>query len=992
VICQFFLLLSLSTRSQQLVENVSEFEETSQSVDASFMDVQSESPEDTTLFLSQSEMDPGVEITSENELLGRPGREEEKKQTLFLVKKLKNVTKDAGGSLKLRCEARGDPRVTNFKWYKNGVGVIIEKGRVRIKSNLKETPQWTQLKINVLETLDTAFYKCEASNERETVDSTAVVRVNLGSYGTLPGSFPPPETHFPGGINGLPTNIEFEGRAPDFHTGLNSVSGQRGAQGNQLSDSLLKNLEKGNPNLKPNENSGFCQKYAGNVCAKYIGDNFIFVSEGLTQEHIEQKLQGVFTVITASPDLSKDCAEYALPTICLSTFAICDRTTQKPKKICRDECEILENDVCQSELAIAKRHPLLGHQMVLPDCEELPPIGTRESEHCVKLGFPLAKQLIKPDTCYKGNGKDYRGTESKTKSGFTCIPWSHQQELKPVQHLELIGGHNYCRNPDGEQQMSEPWCFTNDDVTKREVCGLSKCSLFNLWLYIAVPAVSLIAIFGLTIGLCCMRRSNKPAKPLIVPTGSTRGFISQQQQPSNTLSHNGHMEMNPLMPGPVQGRPNKTRAREFPLSSIRFLQELGEGAFGKVYKGELGGIVNGCSALVAIKTLKPGANQKTRQDFVRESELMTDLRHPNIVCLLGVCLQEEPQCMVFEHMSHGDLHEFLICHSPKSDTSQESDESMDQGRVLEQVDMANIAIQIAAGMEYLSSHHYVHRDLAARNCLVGDNLTVKISDFGLSRDIYSADYYRVQTKSLLPVRWMPPESILYGKFTTESDVWAFGVVLWEIYSYGLQPYYGYANSEVIEMIRSRQLLPCPEDCPSRMYAFMVECWHEIPNRRPNFTEIHQRLRQWEGMNPPNQGYQPSTTSHSMGNQSQQSGSNHSSTGPSNNTGSTNLSQNAQMMGHYQQRYAYQGPAPGHYPSPVRTIPGQHYGQQMAGMAQVANGHNGMPQNILIGAYGNQGTHMYPNMGVQQQFQQQFQPGTNSQSNCGTPSIASLQMV
>ena len=113
--------------------------------------------------------------------------------------------------------------------------------------------------------------------------------------------------------------------------------------------------------------------------------------------------------------------------------------------------------------------------------------------------------------------------------------------------------------------------------------------------------------------------------------------------------------------------------------------------------------------------------------------------------------------MVFEHMAHGDLHEFLISHSPKSDCSIDSDMDM---RVLTQSEMSFIAIQIAAGMEYLSSHHYVHRDLAARNTLVGENLTVKISDFGLSRDIYSADYYRVQSKSLLPVRWVDMSPLL----------------------------------------------------------------------------------------------------------------------------------------------------------------------------------------------------------------------------------------
>lgn len=183
--------------------------------------------------------------------------------------------------------------------------------------------------------------------------------------------------------------------------------------------------------------------------------------------------------------------------------------------------------------------------------------------------------------------------------------------------------------------------------------------------------------------------------------------------------------------------------------------------------------------------MKENASAKTQADFKREIDLISDLKHDNIVCILGVVLKEEPLCMLFEYMTQGDLHEFLIANSP-NETSKISTSSSSSSNTLSQLQFLHISLQICDGMEYLASHHYVHRDLAARNCLVGENLTVKISDFGLSRDIYSSDYYRVQSKSLLPVRWMPSESILYGKFTTESDVWSFGVVLWEIYSYGLQ--------------------------------------------------------------------------------------------------------------------------------------------------------------------------------------------------------------
>ena len=616
---------------------------------------------------------------------------------------------------------------------------------------------------------------------------------------------------------------------------------------------------------------------------------------------------------------------------------------------------------------------MLGRQMVLPVCEELPAVGSPETANCFRIGMPQVNQLIMPHTCYSNTGKEYRGTFSTTASGFSCLPWNRKSNLKASDFVELVGGHNYCRNPsitemDG-QEMAEPWCYSSKDPTLREVCGVQRCSNFNLYLYVAVPAVIALAILGLCIGLCCMRQNRKGSKSgkAAATSAASIGSSGMVPEAQRMIPHYqqsiqaGNVELNSLLPHSVTGATSVTpqpqqlpvtarpRAREFPLSCLRFIEELGEGAFGKVYKGECFGvgIGSGC-ALVAIKTLKPGASPKTKNDFQREAELMVELRHPNIVCLIGVSFQEDPQCMIFEHMAHGDLHEFLTAHSPNIDSDMSEPSVDDQSNVLKPMDMSFIAIQIAAGMEYLGSHHYVHRDLAARNCLVGENLTVKISDFGLSRDIYSADYYRVQSKSLLPVRWMPPESILYGKFTTESDVWSFGVVLWEIYSYGLQPYYGYSNQEVIEMIRSRQLLPCPEDCPSRIYAFMVECWHEVPGRRPSFSEIHSRLRHWEGYSSSTGGgYQhtASTTSHShshsMCNQSQHSGSHHSSTGPSNNTGSTNLSQAMMMQQH------------------GGVSPFMH-GQ----LVQMGGGPNGgQPHTVLIGGYGQMP--MYSNTGMSQ---------------------------
>jgi len=868
--------------------------------------------------------------------------------SLQMIKALSNTTKESGDSIKLRCEVTGDPPPNRFRWYKNEAPVLEEKGRVVIRKYRTGTQtHGSRLRISDVDTHDTGYYKCEASNGVDRIESQGIVIVRMSS--TVGQSVPVPavsnfQPSFPAFGAGVPVSLpglpkDFVPKDPklllpkdfqpnkEFHPKI----GDDDDYGDDLDNSdsyppipgTLPRTKAGYGQLPMD---GFCQVYRGATCSKFLANKTIFVQSTLTQGIVEEKLAAAFTVIAHSGDLSQSCAEFAVPSLCHAAFPLCDDQSGKPvpKQLCRDECEVLENDVCRLEYAIAKQHPLIGEQVMLPHCEKLPPIGSKGSETCFRIGIPHMERIFEEQSCYNEDGRDYRGVASRTVSNQECLPWNRQSAVKTSEHAELIGGHNYCRNPGGIEL--QPWCFVGPDSRpRREFCSLSKCSMgFEInWLYIGIPSAAIGALLILLLIVLCVRRQKRKSKskaamknPYCGPIihGSTIARVPGQQ-----------MEMNALLPpnsmatlqGPIT---NRILAPEFSLHVVRFQQDLGEGAFGKVYKGELmhsdgmsthrsfasdslispGGVVP-----IAIKTLKSNANMKTQQDFRREVELMSELRHPNIVCLLGIVTREQPQCMLFEYMAQGDLHEFLVAHSPSCDTSASGsdDETISN---LEQSDFLYIATQIAAGMEYLSSHHYVHRDLAARNCLISDNLVVKISDFGLSRDIYSTDYYRVQGKSLLPVRWMPPEAILYGKFTIESDVWSFGVVLWEIYSFGLQPYYGYNNQDVIDMVRSRQLLSCPSECPSRIYSLMIECWSEVPLRRPTFPEMHNRLRSWEGLAsvgapsaigmggapppipaplpPPNSALLTSR-SHS----GSHSGSQHSSTGPSNNTGSTNLS-------------------------------------------------------------------------------------------------------
>nr|XP_006825584.1 PREDICTED: tyrosine-protein kinase Yes-like [Saccoglossus kowalevskii] len=219
---------------------------------------------------------------------------------------------------------------------------------------------------------------------------------------------------------------------------------------------------------------------------------------------------------------------------------------------------------------------------------------------------------------------------------------------------------------------------------------------------------------------------------------------------------------------------------------------------------------------VAIKTLKTGT--MSPQAFLQEANLMKKLRHENLVQLYAVCTEKEPIYIVTELMVNGSLLDFLRDGNGKNLT------------LPELVDMGG---QIAAGMSYLERINYIHRDLAARNCLVGENKTVKVADFGLAR-IIEDDEYTARQGAKFPIKWTSPEAALYGSFTTKSDVWSFGILLTELITLGRMPYPGMMNREVLEQVDRGYRMPKPQNCPPALYDLMLDCWNKSPDQRPTF--------------------------------------------------------------------------------------------------------------------------------------------------------------
>ncbi|XP_037920343.1 fibroblast growth factor receptor homolog 1-like isoform X1 [Hermetia illucens] len=401
------------------------------------------------------------------------------------------------------------------------------------------------------------------------------------------------------------------------------------------------------------------------------------------------------------------------------------------------------------------------------------------------------------------------------------------------------------------------YLHVTDEIIVNEAPSVA--SLRNQWFTVATALIILLCFFGAIIMFMLrkwrhdklikhrMETVHQWTKKVVIYKPSPEGGTSDEmimpiikiKKQRTTLLQNSNSDPAPF------------NEYEFPLDSTWEIPRhqlvlgdtLGEGAFGRVVMAEALGIEgHGKSTIVAVKMVKEGHTDADMACLVREMEVMKMIgKHKNIINLLGCCSQDGPLYVIVEYAPYGNLKDFLkankMCQLP--DDLRCGDEK-DQ-KVLTQKDLISFAYQVARGMEYLASRRCIHRDLAARNVLVSDDYVMKIADFGLARDIQDTDYYRKNTNGRLPIKWMAPESLQDKFYDTKSDVWSFGVLLWEIMTFGDQPYPKVTAEELYGYLLEGNRMEKPYRCSLNIYLLMRQCWNFDADARPRFSEIVENL-------------------------------------------------------------------------------------------------------------------------------------------------------
>ncbi|XP_064194526.1 inactive tyrosine-protein kinase transmembrane receptor ROR1-like isoform X7 [Anguilla rostrata] len=385
---------------------------------------------------------------------------------LKLEAPMNNITTSLGQVAELHCRVSGNPAPT-VRWLKNDAPVVQEPRRV----SYRPTVYGSRLRIRDLDTTDTGYFQCVATNGFSTVSTTGILFVKFDPQPTPMAGRPSPDVY---------------------------------------------------------EEEGFCQPYRGIACARFIGNRTIFVDSLQMQGEIETQITAAFTMIGTSAQLSDRCSQFAIPSLCHFAFPGCDQSSgsERPRDLCRDECEVLENDLCRTEYIIARSNPAILKRLKLPNCHQLAAAHTPEASTCMRIGIPLATHIDKDRHCYNGSGVDYRGTVSVTRSGLQCQPWNsqypHSHDYLALRYPELSGGHSYCRNPGNQQQA--PWCLTLNEAVRMELCHIALCDTQKQpgrsgveTLSILVPCVILPLAIALLFFFICTCRNAQKAQRSPVP-------------------------------------------------------------------------------------------------------------------------------------------------------------------------------------------------------------------------------------------------------------------------------------------------------------------------------------------------------------------------------------------------------------------------------------------------------------------------------------------
>lgn len=704
-----------------------------------------------------------------------------------------------------KCRLSSKNLKTNITWYKN-------RQRIPDHKNFKILNfRWgSRLKIRRARVGDAGIYQCEVEGPGGTVTAQAQLKINK-----------------------LTSPVE------RTQTTTTKIS--------ESTTEVTPAIKETTGTLSP---YGVCEPYRGNACAEFIGNESVWVEFPGRQQLIERKLGEALSVIKATDEFSENCTKYGIPGMCFHIFPTCNPLTRDAKpRLCREDCYALFDDVCLVELQYAAFDPTFRN--VLPDCSALPERGSKDHSYCKSIGIPglktptpsppnplpLPRPEVKDQSCYNGTGEMYIGRANVSSSGRPCRLWPNMYPPK----------HNYCRNPGGLD--ASPWCYVGVGDEK-EFCDIEKCAEIGepgktgrqqpqgrpvartIYVISAIMAVLIVAFLSIIVYLKVQHRKGALPQGDQASSGSiSKSTQSTLQQPSFDLKQSITEIKSCVF--------NQNHA-EVNHGKVMFLEALGEGGFAKVCKGSLIKMDSEMSGVeVAIKRLKSDVPPAAIENFKKETTILANLQDINILCLIGVSTGEEPRFMIFEYYTDIDLNRFLLDNASKLSGTIPCD--LSEYNVL-----LDFALQIASGMDFLVEHKFVHRDLAARNCYVTEDNIVKISNLGIGSYKYPKDYSWVHSSALLPVRWMAPEALNSLHFTHQTDVWSYGVLLWELYTYGCHPYAGYSNQEAIEQIRSLQLLSCPDDCPARMFGLMRECWEESPSDRPPFSETCSRLREWAG--------------------------------------------------------------------------------------------------------------------------------------------------